>query len=147
MATSSKRFIIILIMTYVLLGMIFFMVGNSTNTNPNTQMSGYIGGLSDTGKEGSNIFGDQNLDESQTILDRAFGNSMGYGRFIWTVLSGDITKGLMGYVDNSGEIQCPDCPDPTTAGILGGFLSLYFIIIHILAGLEIYYIIINKKND
>lgn len=146
MATSSKRFMIILITTYILLGMVYGMVRDNT-PSPNNMMSTYTLNLRGTGEEGEDTFGQNVIDESSGFVDKIFGNTIGFGGFIWRVFSGDFSKGLVGYSNTDAYISCPDCPDETIGGILSLFIAFYFIVIHILTGVEIYYIIVNKKND
>ena len=136
MATSSKRFIIIMLLMDIILAMaIGFSAGNS---DYNTQITSFSGGLENTSSTADSRFNTINTDQSEQYI-KDYGDRIGVFKSISSIFS---TK--LGVPD---ELNCPGCPDAKSSGIMIGMLVFFFAIIHLLAIYEVVMIVVNKKQD
>ena len=124
-----------ILMDLILAMAIGFSAGNS---DYNTQITSFSGGLENTSSSADDRFNTINTDESEQYI-KEYGDRIGVFSSIASIFS---TK-----LEIPDNLDCPDCPDGASSGIMVGMLVFFFALIHLLAIYEIVMIVVNKKQD
>lgn len=137
--TNSKRFIVLFLVTDIILMSLALFIGG-TNTNYEQVMHNYTDGFDAWKANYMENVGNTPTDTGNQFLEKSFGDIKYAGLSIFRIFSNEPE-----IVELQGCTQ-RECNNSTYGLVKWGFL-LYWSIIHILGGLEIYFIIINKKTS
>lgn len=138
MATNLQRLIIMVVLMDFMIGLVAIFAFSSSLDYANTQAEEKIGMYENWTTQYNERVNTETDDEDRTILNPSFGDAKASGKGIWELMK----KGVS--IQDFGTCLGENCSYLYVYWIVFG-VTTFIALIHLLLGLEIYFVIFNRK--